>query len=81
MSCAKRLDATEVTIAESESIFALFQRLSLTIHPDEESLPLAFDLAHLTQPKSVRLPVFGARYRTDRRNGHCGQEILQCTEG
>lgn len=45
----KKVRRNEVTVAESESIFALFQRLPLTVHPDEESLPLAFDLAHLTQ--------------------------------
>ncbi len=45
----KKVRRNEVTIAESESILALFRRLPLTIHSDEESLALAFDLAHLTQ--------------------------------
>jgi len=45
----KKVRRNEVTITESESIFALLHRLPLTIHPDEEFLSLAFDLAHLTQ--------------------------------
>ena len=45
----KKVRRGEITVAESEAVFALFQESALTIHPEDGSLPLAFDIAHRTQ--------------------------------
>ena len=45
----KKVKREEIAIADSEAVFTLFRQLPVTFHPDEECLPLAFDLAHLTQ--------------------------------